>query len=795
MMTTGIGLFSASLLLAMTVGCVRTAADGGRDAAPPRTAGAQVGRDATGRPLLRVDGKPSALNPGVLLQEAPAFAAVFGKAGLDQLVVNVNLGFYHSGFGWVAPLKHMREFWKGDHEYDPAELERLLGSVLQVRPDAKLILWLGIGEYPGFTEKHPDAIIRNDRGAAAVTKSHFQRFEPYPAVTPLKKPERYAVSFFSEAYRAEVSDMLEACVRAVEASPARDAVIGYLIGGGQDAQQYAWSPPDGSLASTPENWGDYSPAARQAFPGWLQRRYAGDLATLNHAWGATLTSFTTATPPPATDLAGPPAFHDPAHEMQAYDWKRFLAEGRAEFIIGMADRIRAAATRRVIIGTSGGDGGHRRDNTSTGMLQRSPSLDFFLHQATYGVRLPPSTGGFNAVLDSYGVNGKLFLTDMDHRLWTKARQGEVRISAAVSFNDDTVGHAKEMAMQRDMWRREYARLWVVGNYGAWHMSFANPADYDHPEILAEMRFLHERMQQVATRNAAAGETSAWPGSQAEVAFVFDEAAVDFARGALAEYHAAGMLQQWAEAHASGVPVRFYYAQDLRDGKVPPAKLYVLQNLLDLDDVLAKRIRALRQAGATVVALQGTGLVQLATGRESVVRETLGLPLRRLTAADRAESATAASAVSHPLLGANAWQPGVASLEAEKLKEVDGIALTVNDPALPVLARYPTSKSPAAVISAEPGSPVVFVGTYTLSRDLISRLAAYAGAWRIAPPGTVVAADVRLLMLHALTTGEVEIDLNREAALRELPPGTRSLPTARRHRLSLEAGRTALFDLE
>jgi hypothetical protein len=122
--------------------------------------------------------------------------------------------------------------------------------------------------------------------------------------------------------------------------------------------------------------------------------------------------------------------------MRAYEWKRFLAEGRSEFIIGVADRIRASATRPLIIGTSGGDGGHRRDNTATGLLLRAPSLDFYLHQASYGVRIPPSVGGINAVLDSYGANGKLFLTDMDHRLWTQTRSGDVRISKAVSFGDE-----------------------------------------------------------------------------------------------------------------------------------------------------------------------------------------------------------------------------------------------------------------------------------------------------------------------------------------------------------------------
>jgi hypothetical protein len=482
--------------------------------------------------------------------------------------------------------------------------------------------------------------------------------------------------------------------------------------------------------------------------------------------------------------------------MQAYHWKRFLAEGRSGFIIGMADRIRAAATRNVIIGTSGGDGGHRRDNTATGLLMRSPSLDFYLHQVIYGVRIPPSTGGIGAVLDSYGVNGKLFLTDMDHRLWTGPVTGEIKISATVSYNDDTVGRAHDMNMQRDMWRREYARLWIAGNYGAWQQSFARPADYDHPEILEEIRFLHDQMQKVVTRHATKTKLDN-QGGQAEVAFIFDEAAVDFARGALSEFHFAGMGNQWAEAHASGVPIRFYYAQDLSDGLIPPAKLYVLQNLIHIDEIMAKQIRKLRKAGATVVVLQGTGMAQLRAGQESFLDKTLGIKLRL---PDTSSSASGKpdrpeSLGSHPLLSGDRWNPAVTSLGKDRLKEVEGITLTVEDSRASVLEYYPKSGKPAAAIVDEKGgSKVAFIGAYSLSREVISRLAAYAGAWRVAPPGNVIAADGQIMMIHPLKDGIIEVVPKVPSALRQMLPGDISSPKADSHKLGLKAGSTYLFDI-
>jgi hypothetical protein len=770
--------------------------------APGKNVGAVLGRDTSGRPVLLVDGKPTPLNPGVILRGSISrgfttqFASVFRKAGLEQLVLMMNLGNLESDQPHEQVTGQIPSFWTGYQQYKPDILNNQLGSILEVWPEVKLILWIIVDGYQRFTDNHPDAILRNDLGEAAVAQSHFLRFETYPAVTPLGPKEYYAVSFFSEAFRSEIGDMLEAFVKTVESSIAREAVIGYLIGGGQDAQQYAFAPPDGNLAVTPGNWGDYSQAARRAFPQWLQKRYKGNLAALNRDWGTALNSFYDAVPPPAKDLTGPALFHNPVSEVQAYQWKRFLTEGRSEFIIGMADRIRATAKRKVIIGTSGGDGGHRRDNTTTGLLLRAPSLDFYLHQAIYGVRIPPSTGGIGAVLDSYGVNGKLFLTDMDHRLWTGPVTGEIKLSATVSFNDDTVGRAHDMNMQRDMWRREYARLWIAGNYGAWQQSFARPADLDHPEILTEIRFLHEQMQKVVTRHATKTNLES-PGGQAEVAFIFDETAVDFARGALSEFHFAGMGNQWAEAHASGVPIRFYYAQDLSDGLIPPAKLYVLQNLIHIDEIMAEQIRKLRKAGATVVVLQGTGMAQLRAGQNSFLDETLGIKLRL---PDTSSSASGKqdrpeSLGSHPLLSGDRWNPAVTSLGKDRLKEVEGITLTVEDSRASMLEYYPKSGKPAAAIVDETsGSKVAFIGSYSLSRAVISRLAAYAGAWRVAPPGNVIAADRQIMMIHPLKDGIIEVVPKVPSALRQMPPGDISSPKADSHKLELKAGSTYLFDI-
>ena len=170
----------------------------------PENSGAQVGRDASGRPVLLVDGQPEALNPGVLWWDGPEFAQVFGKAELEQLVVFVNqLSSIRTEQPHIKQVNDLPVFWRGRNDYEPAMVNRLLGPILAAHPRAKLILWLDIHPYRSFTVKDPDAIIRNDRGDSAVALSHFLRFEPADSKSPLKGNEYHPVSFFSEAYRTE----------------------------------------------------------------------------------------------------------------------------------------------------------------------------------------------------------------------------------------------------------------------------------------------------------------------------------------------------------------------------------------------------------------------------------------------------------------------------------------------------------------------------------------------------------------------------------------------------------------
>ena len=785
--------------------------------------GVESGRE--GRPVVVSAGKPLNILAGSWGLSGGYVDNVYDKLGLDLVEVSLNVGAHSPRVGYVAPVAYMPPFWTGPAQYNRGSVITVLARAAEANPKAKFLVGLAVDNYPemGFADPErvlsgpvgglmkvlPDAqpsddVIRNDAGQSLIRTAHFQEFRDGPPQPGGGKPEQYGISFMSERFRREAADAIREVVREVEDSPYANRVVGYSLKGGQDNQIYSWSPPDGVLAANPSKWGDYSPVARAAFRKWAAVRYRDDVTDLNRAWGTQLNSFDEVSPPPAAELCGGAAFHNPVSERRSYDFKRFLAEGRADFIEGLARTVKESASRPVLVAVWGmGDGGHRRDNTVVSRLTRSPHIDAYFHQSSYGVRLPPAVGGINALLDSYAVNGKIFIADMDHRLWTGRPKGVITAGQGVSYTDDSVGRAKDMAMQRDMWRREFARLWAAGNNGARLINFGSTEEWANPEIREEIarikKFGDDRVayrEKPMQENFLAswwrtirgalniGKRSREPLAP-EVAFVFDEEAVDWARSALSDFHAAGMTQQWKEAHASGVPVRYYYAADLRQGLVPPAKLVVLQNLLDIDEATGARIKALREAGATIVVLQGTGFVQLRTGREAFLDDVLGLKLRPLDDAP-GDAKKSNPDAGHPLLAGDRWNNPSVSWNAERIKEIPGFSLTTDDSSATVLASYPASgRVAAAAISPALGGQVLFLGAYNLSRQAISRLANWAGAWRMTPPGNAVVAADDFVMVQPMVGGKVELDLRSPAALREMSPGTVVSPRTSVHTLDLE----------
>lgn len=640
---------------------------------------AEVVRGAQGGPELRIDGHTvpvlGAQQMGLGYAKDRIHIQPYLDGGIRLIMVSVNAGFQHLDSGHAAENRHWPSFWEGAGRFRPEVVEPELWRTVAMDPEAVLLVRIWMTPYPRWTAEHPEAVIRNLHGDPLVVAAHFLRFDPAGPHPDPARHEQLAGSFHSEALVADMERATGELVRAVEASVPGRRVAGYFIGGGQDGQLYDWAPPDGTLARDAAQWSDFSPAAQAAWRSWLERRYATPQA-LGAAWGRTVASFATAPLPGADDLVGAETLHHPVRGRIAMDWNRFTAEARGELVARLARAAKRAAARPVVVGAPAGWSA-RKDLAQAARLLREPAIDFLRHQVAYSQRQPGLVGGINAQLASHRVNGRIFLADVDHPTWLVEDGRSVRFGA-ISQTSLSQGRADGPQALAAMWRREHGLLASEGAGTLIHPILGGPWMYRHPAVVEEFRLL-DRLY----RGIRPGQE---PVAEMPLAWVFDERSLARLKAGLTGVGFAWAREQQNELLACGTPFRAYYAEDVEQGLMPPARVVLLPNLLDLTPELARGLERLKGGGRILVFGQATGWEQLARGEDAAVAAATGLRLVPAASVTAAPVADPARLVLHDA----AWAPvaaagatGAALLEAAPaaawkpladLAQVNGAAL-------------------------------------------------------------------------------------------------------------------------
>jgi hypothetical protein len=617
--------------------------------APPLTA--VVMRGPAGAPELHIDGKPASLLGGQQLglgwPKDLLHIAPYRDGGIDLIMVSVNVGFYTAAAGYLEKEKLWPSFWVGAGEYRPEVVEHELWRTLTVHPEAAILVRIWMTPYPSWTSEHPDAVMRNIHGHPLVATTHFLRYDPKgPDPDPLKR-EQFAASFHSDDFLRDTERTIEALVAAVEQSVPGRRVAGYFIGGGQDGQLYDWAPPDNYLEKDIDNWGDFSPAAQVAWRRWLEARY-GTPAMLSVAWGREVTTFTAAPLPTKADLIGTQTLHHPVAGRIASDWNRFTADARLRLLSTLAKAVKRTARRPLVVGVAGGFS-PRKDLSQTASLLRDPSIDFLRHQVAYGQRQPGMVGGINAQLASHAVNGRLFFADVDHPTWLVP--GNVKMSIGlISQTSDSRGRADGPTMLSAMWRREHGLLAAEGAGSLIHPILGAPWMYADPAVVQEFRVLANLYHGIRPGLMGVRESP--------VAWVYDERSRARLKAGVAKVGQAWTRHQQNEMLASGIPFRAYYAEDLEDGLMPPARLVVMPNLLEFTPQLRAGLERLKGEGRTLVFCQATGWEHLARGDADTVAAATGL--RLALASDSPAPAQGPDGNGELALAEVAWAPVPAS---------------------------------------------------------------------------------------------------------------------------------------
>lgn len=735
-----------------------------------------------GAPQLVVNGVHFPSLVTLTRRAGPLFICSFENTGFRIHTVEIDAGFVKDFF------------WAGKNKFRPEVVEELLWEVLRADPDAYIILNLRIEPYRGWDIEHPDDLKRNEAGYPFIVGAHFKRIGNNPDRGRL---ERFAWSFFSENWKKQSSEMIRELISVVEKSIPGRAVIGYFLFGGQDGQLYSWHPPNHILQRSPQMWGDFSNNAVRAWRSWAKEKYVS-IEKLNNAWGEQYESFSSIKPPQASLLTPPHPFHHPILDRKIIDWKHFLAEGRSALINHYAKVVRKHATRDIVIGAYTGESGVRRDLNASHSIITNPNIDIIIHQATYARRLPGQMGGINAIVASHALNSKIFLADIDHPTWLiepVIKEVAVGIPYNTLLHRGWASNAEEFGI---MFRRVLGRLWADGAGGLLHRHAAN-WQYEDPEIKNELRILYDTFQPLPFSSPTQ--------PAAEVAVIYDEESVHYLASSLSRLHNIWATVNFGELNASGVPYKAYYAEDLRDGLVPHHEMVIFLNQINLDTGMQKAIKRLREAGTTLVFLQGAGAKQSFADIRQLSKvlgmevERVGKELNRKPVERSGKFIKLQTLLNEPPsnLKNMAKQQGLDLWGQEDRLEItflydDIMSLQVTDPRAHVLAFYPGTNKVAAALVTHGNYKTVFIGSTVINRYIIHELARIAGAWYLTSPSTVVAASENFLMVHPLADGITTITLKEEKKLLE-PIKNMATERSKVHHLNLRKNTTYLFLLK
>jgi hypothetical protein len=469
-----------------------------------------------------------------------------------------------------------------DFEVDPEQVDHaaafaayMLAKTVEVDPQAQVIFRLVFQATRGWQERYVNGRYKYADGSLA---------EP---------------SVCDDEFWDVAKSCLERFTRLVRLLPQNENILGLHIERGE------WFFSEGLGYDT-------SKAAQGKFRDWARTRYNNDEVTLRASWFDGSARFDNILIPEDDPAANTDEkFIRSSRKQRKYvDYHLFLSDATVHRVGELAYAAKAASEGYFLIGASYGytfewshpSSGH----LSLGKLLRTPEIDFIAGPPSYRTREPGGSAPFPSPIDSFALNGKLYISEEDFK---------TSLSTGHEPDDFNPTLKTPQALESAHWRGagvalahatgvEWMDLWGNGwlkTNSVW-------------ERAARVRgALTDRMQ------TELGDP--------EVAIFIDERALAY----LVDSHAFKLLVQNVRESVlrAGVSAAFYLLSDLAHReKFPESKLYLFLNAWDVRPELRSAIKSrLQRDNKVLFWLYSAGLFD--AGRDSLerAREVTGIALK------------------------------------------------------------------------------------------------------------------------------------------------------------------------
>lgn len=666
---------------------------------------------------LRAD-PPRSIQLAALHQAPPWTSYMSGEdcVYIQQVRLAAAAGIHHHQFITAVPWPRPGE------QLTFASLDRAIQDTIRADPQALITLRFGVSPPGWWLEEHPGNRTVFDDGS-----------------------EAREFSVCSDLWLKELLPRLEAFVRHVE-QQWDDRVIIYFPSAQHTGE---WFYPGVWTQRLP----GFSPAARQAFVRWLQRKYPS-AEELSRAWGTDIKDFDHVQVPSAQqrDTAALGEFFHPRRDRFQIDYFDFLNDAMADAMEQIASTIKKACDGRKAVMFFYGylyelalchAGLNHSGHLRWSRLLRSPNIDIFASPISYFDRQPGGTGHFMAPVDSLSIHGKLWFNEDDTRTFLTPK-------------DSGFGRCRTRWETENVHRRNFAQIFPR-RLGTWYMDLGNAGwlkDEHLWDNIAALKRLWDKHLNDPVR------------FHPQVAVISDETSPLYLR-CRSPVNAQLLSRLRAQITRIGAPVGWYLLDDFIAGKVKPARLYIFPNAFVLTASQRARIRhLLRRQRATAVWFYAPAYIDPEAGQAGpeLMSDLTGMDVKLLPAP------IPDSLVPIP---ASNWCAGVDEPFGSDRTDLRTQFAIQPGPRLDVIARYKSQPEQIAAAAVEGnGYRSVFIASLSAPSSLLRNIARAAGVWLYCDSDDVILGDGTFLAIAASSDGRKLIRLPHRARVTDALTGRR-----------------------
>ncbi|MBS1717943.1 MAG: hypothetical protein JSS72_09465 [Armatimonadetes bacterium] len=663
--------------------------------------------------VVRRDGIPILVRDGNVLP--PLF--FFGGASSEKQIKTVLEEVKMAAMSGIHLHAHLLEFEVDiavSHENAQAAAY-LLKRTVEIDPEAQVIFRIVFKAPRGWQHNYPKAKYYTHDGAPA---------EP---------------SLADDQFWGEASRLLQSFVKKMRAHELNKHILGLHLERGE------WFMA--------KDWGyDNSEAAKIKFRDWCRTRYVGDIVTLRAAWFDGDANFDTiqVVEYQPEGAEGDRFVRSSRRQRRYVDYHLYLSDMTMARIEDLAHAVKEASEGYFLVGASYGytfEWSHPSNgHLALGKLLRARDIDFIAGPPSYVSREPGGSAPFPGPIDSFSLNGKLFISEEDFKTAIATREEPDDFNPTIKT---------PQALESVHWRGAGAAL--AHGAGACWMDLWGNGWLKTANI----------WQRAAIIKKALITRLATPLADPDVAVLIDERSLAY----LVDPQAFHLLVQNVRESVlrAGVSAGFYLMSDLvhRD-RFPEAKLYVFLNAWDIrSDLRAAIKQKLQRDDKVLFWLYAGGLFE--AGREALerAREATGIALKLQPY--HSKSGSTIINRRHPLCEAMADRPMVSETQLEPSY------FAIPEGAV-VLGEYSQTGLPSFVVKEFDGPKPedrwksVFLGEPIVTPALIRSLAQMAGAHVYNYQEDVVHAGAPFLTVHCKKAGARAIALPNKFSAYNLVSG-------------------------